>query len=102
MTSQTEMPYLKALACSVVTFAIGVGALFMGYALPSIQAGKAGMPELLALALVPGLVVGLFAKRSAKPWPLWLIIGAFLIVLVAVTGAHEALVSWRIANGLLK
>ena len=102
MTSQTEMPYLKALACSVVTFAIGVGALFMGYALPSIQAGKAGMPELLALALVPGLVVGLFANRSAKRWPLWLIIGAFLIVLVAVTAAHEALVSWRIANGLLK
>lgn len=102
MTTQTEMPYLKALACSVVAFTLGVGALFMGYVLPSIQAGNAGLPELLALALVPGLVVGLFAKRSAKPWPLWLIIGAFLIVLVAVTAAHEALVSWRIANGLLK
>jgi hypothetical protein len=101
MTSQTEMPYVKALACSVITFALGVGALFMGYVLPSIQAGKAGMPELLALALVPGLVVGLFAKRSEKPWPLWLIISAFLVLLVAVTVAHETLVSWRMANGLL-
>ncbi|MBA8877194.1 hypothetical protein [Phyllobacterium myrsinacearum] len=102
MTSQTEIPYVKALACSVVTFAIGVGALFMGYVLPSIQAGKAGIPELLALALVPGLVVGLFAKRSAKPWPLWLIISAFLVLLIAVTIAHEALVSWRMANGMLQ
>ncbi|MBA8899147.1 MULTISPECIES: hypothetical protein [unclassified Phyllobacterium] len=102
MTTQTEIPYVKALACSIITFAVGFGALLMGYALPSIQAGKAGIPELLALALVPGLVVGLFAKRSVKPWPLWLIISAFIVLLIVVTVAHEALVSWRMANGLLK
>ncbi|QND51862.1 hypothetical protein HB779_08065 [Phyllobacterium sp. 628] len=101
MFDQTQMPYVKALACSLFVCVIAVGALFMGYTLPSIQAGKAGLPELLALALVPGLVVGLFAKRSEKPWPLWLIIAAFIILLIGVTLAHEAVVSWKAGNTLL-
>ena len=34
---RTHSPYTKALACSVVAFALAIGAFFLGYTLPSLK-----------------------------------------------------------------
>jgi hypothetical protein len=95
-SERTPSPYVKALTCSAVVFILAIGAYFLGYTLPSFKSASDAASRLLALALVPGLVVGLFAKKSPKPWPLWLIIGAFVIVLIAVTVIHEITASMRV------
>jgi hypothetical protein len=95
-TNRTQSPYMKALACSAVAFLIGIAALFSGYTLPSFTTNTEAMSQLVALVLVPGLVVGLFAKKSTRPWPLWLIISAFIVILIVVTVAHEMTASMRV------
>ncbi|MBZ9656289.1 hypothetical protein [Phyllobacterium lublinensis] len=86
---RTQSPYIKGLACSAVAFALAVGALFLGYTLPSLKTGAEAISQLLALVLVPGLIVGLLAKKSTRSWPLWLMICAFIVILIVVTLAHE-------------
>ncbi len=88
-TERTQSPYFKALACSAVAFALAVLAFFLGYTLPSFKTDAEAISQLLALVLVPGLIVGLLAKKSTKAWPLWLIICAYIVILIAVTVAHE-------------
>ena len=95
-TERTQSPYIKALACSVVAFALAVLALFLGYTLPSFKTDTEAISQLLALVLVPGLIVGLLAKKSTRAWPLWLIISAFVIILIVVTVAHEFTAPMRI------
>ncbi|MEK1889019.1 MAG: hypothetical protein AAAB35_15935 [Phyllobacterium sp.] len=95
-TERTQSPYVKALTCSAIAFVLAIGAYFLGYTLPSFKSASDAASRLLALVLVPGLVVGLFAKKSPKTWPLWLIIGAFVIVLIAVTVVHEMTASMRV------
>lgn len=86
---RTHSPYTKALACSVVAFALAIGAFFLGYTLPSLKTGVEAISQLLALVLIPGLIVGLLAKKSTRAWPLWLIICAFIVILIVVAVAHE-------------
>jgi hypothetical protein len=86
---RTQSPYTKALACSVVAFALAIGAFFLGYTLPSLKTGVEAISQLLALVLIPGLIVGLLAKKSTRAWPLWLIICAFIVILIVVAVAHE-------------
>ncbi|UGY10661.1 hypothetical protein [Phyllobacterium pellucidum] len=94
-TERTNAPYLKALTCSAIVFVLAIGAYFLGYTLPSFTSASDAASRLFGLALVPGLIVGLFAKKSPKPWPLWLIIGGFVVVLIAVTVIHEMTASMR-------
>jgi hypothetical protein len=92
---RTQSPYIKALACSGVAFALAVGGYFLGYTLPSFKSEAEAVSQLLALVLVPGLIVGLLAKKSTRAWPLWLIICAFVVVLIVVTVAHEVTAPMR-------
>lgn len=94
-TERTQSPYIKALACSAIAFALAIGALFLGYTLPSIKSGAESISQLLALVLVPGLIVGLLAKKSTRPWPLWLIISSFIAILIVITIAHEVTAPMR-------
>ncbi|MGH7006348.1 MAG: hypothetical protein ACREIP_20570 [Alphaproteobacteria bacterium] len=88
-TDRTQSPYVKGLACSLVALLIGLGALFLGYTLPSFTTRTEAVSQLVALAVVPGLIVGLLAKKSTRPWPLWLIIAAFTVILIAIGIVHE-------------
>ena len=92
---RTRSPYMKALACSALAFGVAITAYFLGYTLPSFKSASDAASRLLALALVPGLIVGLLAKKSPKPWPLWLIISAFVVILIAVTFIHEVTAPMR-------
>jgi len=92
---RTQSPYIKALACSAVAFALAIGAYFLGYTLPSFKSEAEAASQLLALVLVPGLIVGLLAKKSTRAWPLWLIICAFVVILIVVTVAHEVTAPMR-------
>ncbi|UXN61248.1 hypothetical protein [Phyllobacterium zundukense] len=88
-TNRTQSPYIKALACSAVAFALAIVAQFLGYTLPSFTTRTEAVSQLVALVMVPGLIVGLLAKKSTREWPLWLIISAFIALLVVVTTVHE-------------
>jgi len=92
---RTQSPYMKALACSALAFLLAIGAYFLGYTLPSFKSSADAASRLLALALVPGLIVGLLAKKSPRAWPLWLIISAFVVILVSVTFIHEVTAPMR-------
>jgi hypothetical protein len=92
---RTQSPYIKALACSAAAFALAIGAYFLGYTLPSFKSEAEAASQLLALVLVPGLIVGLLAKKSTRAWPLWLIICAFVVILIVVTVAHEVTAPMR-------
>lgn len=94
-TNRTQSPYIKALGCSAVALLIGLAALFFGFRLPSFTNNAEAASQLVALVAVPGLIVGLLAKKSTRPWPLWLIIGTFIIVLIVVTIAHEMTAEFR-------
>lgn len=94
-SNRTQSPYVKGLACSAVALLIALVALFLGYRLPSFTTNAEAASQLVALTMVPGLIVGLLAKKSTRPWPLWLIIGSFIIILIAVTIAHELTTSMR-------
>lgn len=87
--NRTQSPYIKALACSGVALLIGLAALFLGFRLPSFTTNTEAANQLVALVMVPGLIVGLLAKKSTRPWPLWLIISAFITILIVITIAHE-------------
>ncbi|MDR6633308.1 putative membrane protein [Phyllobacterium sp. 1468] len=88
-TNRTQSPYIKALACSAVAFALAVGGQFLGYSLPSLTTRTEAVSQLIALVMVPGLIVGLLAKKSTRVWPLWLIICAYIALLIVVTIVHE-------------
>ncbi|MBB3237598.1 hypothetical protein [Phyllobacterium endophyticum] len=88
-TNRTQSPYVKALACSAFTFALALCALYLGYTLPSFTTSTEAVSQLLALVMVPGLIVGLLAKKSTKAWPIWLIICTFVALLVVITIVHE-------------
>jgi hypothetical protein len=88
-TNRTQSPYVKALACSAITFALALCALHLGYTLPSFTTSTEAVSQLLALVMVPGLIVGLLAKKSTKAWPIWLIICTFVALLAVITIVHE-------------
>jgi hypothetical protein len=52
------------------------------------------VPEMLgrlfAYVLIPALVAGFFARRSAKSWSMWKIVGVYVLVLLIVVAAGLA------------
>jgi hypothetical protein len=87
-TNRTQSPYIKALACSAVAFALAIGAQFLGYTLPSFTTRTEAVSQLIALVMV-------LAKKSTREWPLWLIICAFIALLIVVTAVHEVTAPMR-------
>lgn len=88
-TERTQSPYLKGLVCSAIALAIALAALYFGITLPSFKTPSEAASQLVALALVPGLIVGLLAKKSTRPWPLWLIVAAYIVILIVIGAVHE-------------
>jgi tetratricopeptide (TPR) repeat protein len=66
------LPFLKAFACAVVGAALGAA-----IATPL-------SVEILATAILPALITGYLAWRSAKPWPFWRIAVTFAVMFLAL------------------
>lgn len=83
MAGPTPRPFRKAFACAAVAFVVIAGAALAAFWLPndpSVGSQLAG--ELVALVAIPALVVGFFARRSAKVWPMWKVAAWYIVVLV--------------------
>ena len=85
MAGPTRMPFVKAFACAGVAFCIAVAALVMFAGLPGPMAGEA-IGRLFAAAVVPALITGVLARRSAVIWPLWRIAVTFVGIALIVMG----------------
>ena len=85
MAGPTRMPFVKAFACAGVAFCIAVAALMMFAGLPGPMAGEA-IGRLFAAAVVPALITGVLARRSAVIWPFWRIAVTFVGIAVIVMG----------------
>lgn len=84
MAGPTPRPFVKALACSLVAFALATVALVMTLGPPGPNAPMA-FGYLFGTLLVPGLITGFFAWRARKIWPLWRIVLTFVAVLIVTT-----------------
>lgn len=85
MAGPTRMPFVKAFACAGVAFCIAVAALVMFAGLPGPDAGEA-IGRLFAASVIPALITGVLARRSAVIWPFWRIAVTFVGIAVIVMG----------------
>jgi len=79
MTGPTTNPFRKAFACAVVAFVAIYAGLWLGIGPPSDPARIAGM--VFGLVVVPAIIVGLWARKSAKTWSLFRLIALYVLVL---------------------
>ncbi|HMG79710.1 MAG TPA: hypothetical protein VK591_13570 [Xanthobacteraceae bacterium] len=79
MNSPTTNPMRKAFACAVVAFAAIYAGLWLSIGPPPDPARIAGM--VAALAVIPAIIVGLWARKSAKTWSLFRVIGLYVLFL---------------------
>jgi hypothetical protein len=79
------MPFVKAFACASVAFCIAVAVLVMLVGPPGPDAGQA-IGRLFAAAVVPALITGVLASRSAVIWPFWKIAVTFVGIAAIVMG----------------
>ena len=87
MAGPTRMPFVKALACAGVAFCIAIAALLMFVGPPGPSAAEA-IGRLFAAVVVPAVITGFFARRSAVIWPLWRIAATFVgitVIVMAIT-----------------
>lgn len=80
MASPTTNPIRKAIACAVVAFVAIYAGLWLGFGRPSDPARIAGMVS--ALVIIPAIIVGLWARHSAKTWSLFRLIAFYVLFLV--------------------
>ena len=80
MTSPTANPIRKAIACAVVAFVAIYAGLWLGFGPPSDPARIAGIVS--GLVVVPAIIVGLWARNSAKTWSLFRVIALYVLFLV--------------------
>jgi len=80
MTGPTTNPFRKAIACAVVAFVAIYASLWLGFGRPSDPARIAGMVS--GLAVTPAIIVGLWARNSAKTWSLFRLIALYILFLV--------------------
>jgi hypothetical protein len=81
MAGPTKKPFVKAFACAGVAFCVAVAALLMFAGPPGPMAGEA-IGRLFAAVVVPALITGIFARRSAVIWPFWRIAATFVGITV--------------------
>ena len=92
MAGPTPAPLKKAFACAVVAFVVIYAGMSMGFgpaADPSYVAGY-----ITSMVVIPALIVGFWARSSAKSWSLLRIIVFYVIFLiicaaVALLGAAQ-------------
>ncbi len=80
MTGPTANPFKKAIACAVVAFVAIYAGLWLGFGRPSDPARIAGM--VFGLVVTPAIIVGLWARKSAKTWSLFRLIALYILFLV--------------------
>jgi hypothetical protein len=87
MAGTTRMPFVKAFACAGIAFCIAIAALLVFAGPPGPMAGEA-IGRLLAAVVVPALITGFLARRSAVTWPVWRIAATFIgiaVIVLAIT-----------------
>ena len=82
MTSPTTNPIRKAIACAVVAFVAIYAGLWLSFGLPSDPARIAGIVS--GLVVIPAIIVGLWARNSAKTWSLFRVIALYVLFLVII------------------
>jgi hypothetical protein len=80
MAGPTSNPIRKTIACPVVAFVAIYAGLWLGFGRPSDPARIAGM--VFALVVTPAIVVGLWARHSAKTWSLFRLTALYALFLV--------------------
>ena len=84
MTGPTPNPIRKAFACAVVAFVAIYAGLWLSIGPPPDPARVAGI--VFGLVVAPAIIVGLWARKSAKTWSLFRVIALYVLFLV-VTAA---------------
>jgi hypothetical protein len=80
MTGPTTNPIRKAFACAVVAFVAIYAGLWLSIGPPPDPARIAGI--VFGLAITPAIIVGLWARKSAKRWSLFRVIALYVLFLV--------------------
>lgn len=78
-------PFAQALICAGIAFVLFSAGLLASFGPPGTLAGEA-VVRLLLTVLVPALITGFWASRSAKNWPYWRIAVTFTLILFIVLG----------------
>ena len=79
MNSPTTNPMRKAFACALVAFVAIYAGLWLSIGPPADPARIAGM--VAALVVIPAIIVGLWARKSAKTWSLFRVIALYVLFL---------------------
>jgi hypothetical protein len=80
MSSPTTNPIRKVIACAVVAFVAIYAGLWLSIGPPPDPARIAGM--VAALVVIPAIIVGLWARNSAKTWSLFRVIALYVLFLL--------------------
>jgi hypothetical protein len=80
MTGPTTNPIGKAIACAVAAFVAIYTGVWLGFGAPSDPARIAGI--ISGLVVTPAIIVGLWARNSAKAWSLFRLIALYILFLV--------------------
>jgi hypothetical protein len=80
MSGPTPNPIRKVIACAVVAFVSIYAGLWLSFGPPSDPARIAGI--VFGLAVTPAIIVGLWARNSAKTWSLFRVIALYVLFLV--------------------
>jgi hypothetical protein len=80
MSSPTTNPIRKVIACAVVAFVAIYAGLWLSIGPPPDPARIAGM--VAALVVIPAIIVGLWARKSAKTWSLFRVIALYVLFLL--------------------
>jgi hypothetical protein len=80
MTGPTPNPIRKAIACAVVAFTAIYAGLWLSLGPPPDPARIAGIVS--GLVVTPAIIVGLWARNSAKTWSLFRVIALYVLFLV--------------------
>jgi hypothetical protein len=79
MSSLTTNPIRKVIACAVVAFVAIYAGLWLSIGPPPDPARIAGIVS--GLVAVPAIIVGLWARKSAKTWSLFRVIALYVLFL---------------------
>ena len=82
MSGPTPNPIRKAFACAVVAFVAIYAVLWLSFGPPPDPARIAGIVS--GLVVVPAIIVGLWARKSAKTWSLFRMIALYVLFLVII------------------
>jgi hypothetical protein len=82
MIGPTPNPMKKAIACAVVAFVAIYAGLWLSFGPPSDPGRIAGI--ISGMVVVPAIIVGLWARNSAKTWSLLRVITFYILFLIIV------------------